>query len=63
MAGEDAVVVLLRTSAGFAPAPGSPFPVGPGAYSVQVVDLNEDGKPDIISNAFGADSKAVLLGG
>jgi hypothetical protein len=63
MAGEDAVVVLLGTSAGFVPARGSPFRVGPGAYSLRVLDLNGDGQPDIVSNAFGNDSKGVLLGG
>jgi hypothetical protein len=59
----DSVTVLLGTGEGFVPASGSPYPAGPGAYVLRSADLNGDGKPDIVSNAFESDSLGVLLGG
>lgn len=43
-------------------ASGSPFPVGPGAYQLAVGDVDEDGKPDVVTSSFEGDSLAVLLG-
>jgi hypothetical protein len=57
---ESQVAVLL--GGGFAVAPGSPFPVGRGAYQLAVGDINEDGRPDIVTSSFESDSISVLLG-
>ena len=57
---ESRVAVLL--GGGFAAAPGSPFPVGHGAYQLAVGDINEDGRPDVVTSSFEGDSISVLLG-
>ena len=57
---ESRVAVLLGD--GFAAAPGSPFPVGHGAYQLAVGDINEDGKPDVVTSSFESGSISVLLG-
>jgi len=57
---ESRVAVLLGD--GFAAAPGSPFQAGHGAYQLAVGDLNEDGKPDVVTSSFETDSISVLLG-
>jgi hypothetical protein len=56
---ESKVVVLLGD--GFT-ATGSPLPVGPGAYSLAVGDIDEDGKLDAVTSSFEGDSISVLLG-
>jgi hypothetical protein len=56
------VVLLLGDGRGFAPAPGSPFPVGLGAYNVAVGDVNEDGKLDVAASSFEGDGVTILLG-
>jgi hypothetical protein len=56
------VVLLLGGGREFTPAPGSPFPVGLGAYNLAVGDLNEDGKPDVITSSFEGDGVTILLG-
>ena len=58
----SAVVVLLGSGASFAPAPGSPYRVAPGAYRMTAGDINEDGKLDIATSSFEGDSVTVLLG-
>ena len=57
---ESRLAVLLGDT--FDVAPGSPFPVGPGAYQLAVGDVDEDGKPDVVTSSFEGDSIAVLLG-
>ena len=56
------VVLLLGDGRGFTPAPGSPFPVGLGAYNVAVGDVNEDGRLDVAASSFEGDSVTILLG-
>ena len=57
---DSKVAVLLGDS--FAAAAGSPFPVGRGAFSLAVGDVDEDGKPDVVTSSFEGDSISVLLG-
>jgi hypothetical protein len=57
---ESRVAVLLGD--GFTAAPGSPFRVGHGAYQLAVGDIDEDGKPDVVTSSFETDSISVLLG-
>lgn len=56
------IVVLLGQRGGFAPAAGSPFGAGPGAYNLTVGDVNEDGRPDVAASSFEGDAVTVLLG-
>src|SRR5262249_43275745 len=60
----DVAVLLGDGQGGFAPAPGSPFPVGPSPYPLAVGDVNGDGKPDIITpnSKPGERTVTVLLG-
>jgi hypothetical protein len=56
------VALLLGDGRGFAPAPGSPYPAGAGAYNVAVGDVNEDGKLDVAASSFEGDDVTILLG-
>jgi hypothetical protein len=47
---------------GFTPAPGSPSPVGPGAYNLAVGDVDEDGKLDFAASSFEGDGVTILRG-
>jgi hypothetical protein len=58
---EAKVVVLLGGGRGFKPAPGSPYAVGPGAYTLAVGDVNEDGRADIVAASFEGDAVSLLL--
>jgi hypothetical protein len=58
----NSVTVLLGEGRKFAPAAGSPFSAGPGAYYVTVGDLNEDGRPDLAASSFEGNAVTVLLG-
>jgi len=57
---ESKVAVLSGDS--LVAAPGSPFPVGGGAFLLSVGDIDEDGKPDVVTSSFEGDSISVLLG-
>ncbi|MGH9931050.1 MAG: FG-GAP repeat domain-containing protein [Pyrinomonadaceae bacterium] len=58
----DSVTVLLNGKSGFAPAPGSPFRAGPGAYHLTTGDVNQDGKLDVAAPSFEGKAVTVLLG-
>ena len=58
----DSVTVLLGYGGGFTPAPGSPFPAGPGAYNAAAGDLNEDGRMDLVASSFEGSTVTVLMG-
>ncbi len=58
----ESVTVLLNGKGGFAPAPGSPFRAGPGAYHLTVGDVNQDGRPDVAASSFSGKTVTVLLG-
>ncbi|HMA34506.1 MAG TPA: FG-GAP-like repeat-containing protein [Chloroflexia bacterium] len=61
--GANDVSLLLGTgSGGFSPAPGSPFSVGSGPQGLTVGDFNRDGKLDLATANFGANTVSVLLG-
>jgi uncharacterized protein (TIGR03437 family) len=61
--GSHSVTVFLGNgSGGFAVATGSPFAVGTNPQSVIGVDVNGDGKPDIVTANSGDNTVTVLLG-
>lgn len=59
---ESRIAVLLGGNRGFVPGPGSPFRAGPGAYTLTVGDVNEDGKLDVAASSFEGNAVTVLLG-
>ncbi len=60
---DNSVSVLLGDGrGGFAPAAGSPFPVGRAPYPHAVADVNKDGRPDIVTPDVGSNDVSVLLG-
>jgi uncharacterized protein (TIGR03437 family) len=62
--GSHSVTVLLGTgsSGGFTAAAGSPFAVGANPQSVAALDVNGDGKPDLVTANAGDNTVTVLLG-
>lgn len=48
---DDASVMLGDGRGGFAPAPGSPFALGPGPYPGALADLDRDGHLDIVGTS------------
>ncbi len=58
----ESITVLLNGKSGFAPAPGSPFRAGPGAFYLGIGDMNKDGKLDIAASSFGGKAVTLLLG-
>ena len=61
LATENSVTVLLNGKSGLAPAAGSPFAAGPGAYYLAIGDINQDGKPDVVASSFEGKAVTVLL--
>jgi hypothetical protein len=59
---ESGLAVLLGDGRGFAPAPGSPYPTGPGSYRIALADLNGDGRQDVVASNGAGDALTVLLG-
>ena len=62
-----AIVVLLGAGASpaplrFAPAPGSPVPIGGRPNGVAAADVNGDGKPDLVVTNGGTSGVSILLG-
>src|SRR4051794_14392266 len=63
--GQQHLTVLLGDGRGrFTSAPGSPFAVAvrPHTHGVAAGDLNGDGNPDLLTDSWGDDQLAVLLG-
>jgi len=57
------IVVLLGDGhGGFKPAPGSPFPAGPGTYGFTLGDIDENGKLDIVAPSFESSALTIFLG-
>jgi hypothetical protein len=56
------VTVLLGSSRGYVPAPGSPYPAGPGAYRVVAGDIDADGLNDVVASSFEGSTVRILLG-
>ena len=52
----------MGSAGGFAPAAGSPYPAGPGAYRIVAGDIDEDGRPDLLVSSFEGRAVTVLLG-
>jgi hypothetical protein len=61
-AGGESVSVHVSVPSGFAPALGSPYRAGPGAYSLAVGDIDGDGRPDIAVPSLDGDSVTLLMG-
>jgi len=60
---DKTVTVLLGDGAGhFAPAPGSPFPCGPGPNDIAIADMNGDENPDLVIANTGTPYITILLG-
>jgi uncharacterized protein (TIGR03437 family) len=59
----NTITVLLGTGSGvFTLASGSPFNAGAVAFSVAVSDVNGDGRGDVVTADFGANTVSLLLG-
>jgi hypothetical protein len=61
---DDVSVLLGDGKGGFARASGSPFPVGPGPYPIELADVNGDGRLDVLApnSRPGFRTVTVLLG-
>ena len=57
----DVSVMLNNARGGFLPAPGSPFPVGPAPYPLTIGDVNNDGRPDIVSTSSHSSTRALTI--
>ena len=59
--GRGASVLLGDGRGAFAPAPGSPFETGTGAWGIALADVNGDGRLDIITSDTDDNTVSVLL--
>ena len=61
--GENKVLVMFGNGDGTFQASGLKFPVGEAPYQrLRATDLNEDGRPDLITSNWRGDSLSLLLG-
>jgi len=60
--GNSVSVLLSATDGRFAPAPGSPFPVGRAPYPLAVADFDLDGRADVATPDVQGDTITVLRG-
>jgi hypothetical protein len=58
----DVSILLGNGAGGFAPAAGSPVPVGAGPISVAVGDFNGDSRADLVVGNSSSDDVSILLG-
>ena len=58
---ESELDVRVSSARGFAPAPGSPFPVGPGAFALAAGDVNGDGRMDLATSSGETGLLTLLL--
>jgi hypothetical protein len=57
----DVAVLLGDGRGGFTRARGSPFPIGPSPYPIDVGDVNGDGHPDIVAPNSGPNNRTVTV--
>ena len=60
--GNTVTVLLNNQTGGFTAATGSPFTVGTKPVSIAMIDLNDDGKLDLMIANSGSNNLSVLLG-
>jgi hypothetical protein len=58
----DSVTLMLGAGGRFPRLRQFSFGAGPGAYDLAVGDVNEDGRPDVVSSSFESDAVTILLG-
>jgi hypothetical protein len=58
---DNDISVMLNSSRGFTPAPGSPFAVSPAPYPLTIGDVNGDKHPDIVSTTSDQSRRVVTI--